>query len=581
MTIAGESRHRAHTGVGDRFRGMIGSLFDPGILSMAKVVPEGWREMSAQGAALRELDTLAVLAAGLPADYTVYHGVHWTRIGNGYPLFGEIDFAIVSPTGALLLIEQKSGLLDETPEGLARIYGGREKLVAVELRRSVDVLQQRLRAFCPDVEFSIDALLYCPDYTVKRGGSAGIDPARIVDAKRREHLAAIVKSILPQGGDVHPQLAKLHRFLGDQLQLVPEVGAIVGQVQTLYTRLSGGLTQWARQIECDPFRLRVIGTAGSGKTQLALAVFRDALAAGRRPLYVCYNRPLADHVALIAPPGGEVATYHQLADRIFRDQGGVPDFAKPGAFALLENFLGDFLPDERWLFDELIVDEGQDFQAAWRDQLLKLLRPAGRAWWLEDPMQNLYGRAPVDLPGWVVIRSQANYRSPQDVLGRINRLLPAGQVVGSGSPLSGSQVDLVCYADAEQLVALTTRAITQCIAAGFKREMIAIVSFRGRENSRLAPYKKLGPYALRVFTGCYDLLGNPVFSEGEVLLDSVYRFKGQAAPCVIFSEIDFAAPDDLTLRKLFVGMTRATMKLTLIAAQRVAPYLEGADAHSS
>ncbi len=541
---------------------------------MAKIIPEGWREMSAQGAARRELETLAVLAAGLPADYTVYHGVHWTRIGNGYALSGEIDFAVVSPCGALLLIEQKSGLLSETPEGLARIYGAKEKLVAVELRRSVEALQQRLRAFCPGVEFAIDALLYCPDYTVKQAGSAAIDPARIVDASRREYLAAIVKSIQPERGDVHPQLAKLHRFLGDQLQLVPEVEAIVGQASTLYTRLSGGLTQWARQIECDPFRLRVIGTAGSGKTQLALAVFRDALAAGRRPLYVCYNRPLADHVALIAPPGGQVATYHQLADRIFRDQGGVPDFAKPGAYAQLEGFFAGFVPDERWLFDELIVDEGQDFQSAWRDQLLRLLRPTGRAWWLEDPLQNLYGRAPVDLPGWVTIRSQTNYRSPQDILDRLNGLLPAEQSVARGSPLSGSQVDLVSYADAEQLQALTTRAITQGIAAGFKREMIAVVSYRGRENSLLTPCQKLGPYALRAFTGRYDLLGNPVFSVGEVLLDSVYRFKGQAAPCVIFTEIDFAAPDDLARRKLFVGMTRATMKLTLIATQRAAAYLE-------
>ena len=546
---------------------------------MAKVIPEGWREMSAQGAALREIETLAVLAAGLPADYTVYHGVHWTRIGNGYALCGEIDFAVVSPSGALLLIEQKSGLLDETPEGLARVYGGREKLVVVALRRSVDVLRQRLQAFCPDVEFSVEALFFCPDYTVKQAGSVGLDPARVVDAKRREHLAAIVKSILPQGGDAHPQLARLHRFLGDQLQLVPEVNAIVGQAKTLYTRLSGGLTQWARQIECDPFRLRVIGTAGSGKTQLALAVFRDALAAGRRPLYVCYNRPLADHVALIAPPGGEVATYHQLADRIFRDQGGVPDFSAPGAFAQLEDFLGDFRPGERWLFDELIVDEGQDFQAAWRDQLLKLLRPAGRAWWLEDPLQNLYGRAPVDLPGWVTIRSQTNYRSPQDVLARLNDLLPAGQVVASGSPLAGSQVDLASYDDAPGLVRETTRAITRCIAAGFKREMIAVVSYRGRENSLLTSCQRLGPYALRAFTGRYDLLGNPVFSEGEVLLDSVYRFKGQAAPCVIFTEIDFAAPDDLALRKLFVGMTRATMKLTLVAAQRAVQHL-GVDEQS-
>lgn len=540
---------------------------------MAKVIPEGWREMSAQGAALRELETLAVLAAGLPAGYTVYHGVHWTRIGHGYALAGEIDFAIVSPAGALLLIEQKSGLLGETPEGLTRVYGAKQKLVARELRRSVDALRQRLRVFCPDAEFSLDTLLYCPDYTVKQAGSAGIDPARIVDAKRREHLAAIVKSIVPESGDVHPQLARLHRFLGDQLELVPEVNAIVGQATTLYTRLSGGLAQWARQIECDPFRLRVIGTAGSGKTQLALAVFRDALAAGRRPLYVCYNRPLADHVALIAPPGGEVATYHQLADRIFRDQGGVPDFAKPGTFAQLESFLGDYRPAERWLFDELIIDEGQDFQASWRDQMLKLLRPAGRAWWIEDPMQNLYGRAPVDLPGWVVIRSQTNFRSPRDVLGRLNRLLPVGQGADSGSPLSGSQVELASYDDAPGLIRETTRAITHCIGAGFKREMIAVVSYRGRENSLLTPYQKLGPYALRVFTGRYDLLGNPVFSAGEVLLDSVYRFKGQAAPCVIFTEIDFSALDDLALRKLFVGMTRATMKLTLIASERAAQLL--------
>ena len=173
----------------------------------------------------------------------------------------------------------------------------------------------------------------------------------------------------------------------------------------------------------------------------------------------------------------------------------------------------------------------------------------------------------------MTIRSQTNYRSPQDVLARLNDLLPAGQVVASGSPLAGSQVDLASYDDAPGLVRETTRAITRCIAAGFKREMIAVVSYRGREKSLLTSCQRLGPYALRAFTGRYDLLGNPVFSEGEVLLDSVYRFKGQAAPCVIFTEIDFAAPDDLALRKLFVGMTRATMKLTLVAAQRAVQHL--------
>ncbi len=41
--------------------------------------------------------------------------------------------------------------------------------------------------------------------------------------------------------------------------------------------------------------MRVTATAGSGKTQLALAVLTTAVAAGRRPLYVCCNRPLAGH----------------------------------------------------------------------------------------------------------------------------------------------------------------------------------------------------------------------------------------------------------------------------------------------
>lgn len=555
---------------------------------MAKVIPERWRELSASGsvlgAAQRVLETLALLAEQVPDNYTIYHGVHWTRVQQGFALVGEIDFAIVGPSGKLLLIEQKSGFLDETPEGLVKVYKAKEKSVAVEIGRTMDSLHKRLGQFCPDTQFALDALLYCPDYTVRQPGSAGIDPERIVDATRRAHLAAIIQAILP-AGEAHPQVDKLHRFLGDQLNLVPEVGAIVGQAQTLYTRLSGGLTQWARQIECEPFRLRVIGTAGSGKTQLALAVFRDAVAAGRRPLYVCYNRPLADHVALIAPPGGEVATYHQLADRIYRDAGRVPDFSQPGAFARLEAFFTEFvpeflpnaepeaLPDARWQFDELIVDEGQDFHAAWKDNVLKLLRPTGRAWWLEDPLQNLYGRAPIELPSWVTIRSETNYRSPQDILAHLNCLLPGGQGIEAGSPLTGSEVAIVSYVDTDDLIAQTKRAITQCIAAGFKREMIAIVTFRGREHSVFTPLERLGTYPLKAFSGRYDLLGNPESTEGDVLLESVYRFKGQAAPCVILTEIDFEALDEATLRKLFVGATRATMKLVLIASERAVRLL--------
>ncbi len=539
---------------------------------MARIVPAGWRELEASGAALREIETLRQLAAGLPDDYAVYHGVHWTRVHNGTAIFGEIDFALVSPAGRLLLIEQKSGLLGETADGLVKRYARHEKSVPAQMARSAESLQKRW-ASAGGERLHLDILLYCPDYTVRQPGSAGIDPARIVDATRRDQLLSLIRSILPADEPALGQPEKLHRFLADQLDLVPDVSALVGQAGKLYTRLAGGLAEWGRRVEFEPFRLRVVGTAGSGKTQLALAAFRDALEAGRRPLLVCYNRPLADHLSAVVPAGGEVATYHQLCERVLRGQGVEPDFGRQDAFARLEADFAAAQPGPAWRFDTLIVDEGQDFTPGWRDALLRLLAPNGRAWWLEDPMQNLYGREPVPLPGWVTLRSDTNYRSPRDILSGLNALVRTDRPVEAGSPLGGSGIELLTYRDAAGLIEATKRAITKAVALGFPRGAIAVVSFRGREHSLLAPYTRLGPHALRAFTGRYDLFGSPVYSEGEIVIDSVYRFKGQAAPFVILTEIDFEAPDELARRKLFVGATRAGIRLTLVASERAAPFL--------
>jgi superfamily I DNA and RNA helicase len=322
-----------------------------------------------------------------------------------------------------------------------------------------------------------------------------------------------------------------------------------------------------------PFRLRVVGTAGSGKTQLALAVLHEAAAAGKSPAYICFNRPLADHMAQLAPSACLVATYHQLCDRAARLRGETPDFSRPGVFQALEESFAAHAPDDRLKSDELIIDEGQDFNQAWVEPLLRLLKPAGRVWWLEDPMQNLYGRPPVSLPGWTVLHADTNYRSPRDVLADLNRLIRLERPIAAGSPLSGSGLELVTYADARDLIEKTKHAIGKAVAAGFKRPMIVVATFRGREKSLLSPYTRLGPYALRTFTGSYDLLGSPVYTEGEVTLDSVYRLKGQSAPAVVFTEIDFETLDELTTRKLFVGATRASMKLICVISERAARVL--------
>ena len=208
---------------------------------MARIVPTDWRTVQATGAVQRELETLAVLERGLPDELTVYHGVHWTRIDRGTAAFGEIDFVVVSPSARILLIEQKSGFLNETAEGLVKKYSGKERLVSVQLDRTLDTLRSRLAPVVQGEAVAIDYLLYCPDYTVKQPGSAGLPPERIVDERSRSRLCARIREALP-GEPPRDVLAhRLRRFFDNELQLVPDVSALLGRAEQLVTRLAGGL----------------------------------------------------------------------------------------------------------------------------------------------------------------------------------------------------------------------------------------------------------------------------------------------------------------------------------------------------
>jgi len=538
---------------------------------VARIVPTDWRSLQASGAVAREIETLAVLEAGLPEELTVVHGVHWTRVNHGTAVFGEIDFVVITPSARIVLIEQKSGFLTETAEGLVKKYSGKDKLVSLQIDRTLDALRARLAPVVQDEAVAIDYLLYCPDYTVKQPGTAGLPPERIVDERSRGRLCA---RVLEAAGADPPRdvLAhKLRRFFENELQLVPDVSALVGRAEQMVTRLSGGLATWARRLEFSPFRLRVIGTAGSGKTQLALAVLQDAAAQERRALYVCFNRPLADHLAQLAPEGAEVASFHQLCDRRLRAAGEPIDYRQPNAFAQIEERFGALPADAR--VDDLVIDEGQDFQPAWKDALLRWLRPGGRVWWLEDPMQRLYDRPPVELPGFVTLRAETNYRSPRDVLGYLNRLLAPPRPFEAASPIAGGEVEFLTYADAESLVSTSKRAVTRALQSGFRVSDVVLVTFSGRERSLLRGLDQIGPHRLKSWQGRYDLFGRPEFSDGDLLIETVYRFKGQSAPCVILTEVDFETFDDLAQRKLFVGFTRASMKLLVVLSGRAAQSL--------
>ncbi len=533
---------------------------------MAQIHPAGWREMSVTGNAAREIETLALLDQRLAdAPYSIYHGVHWTNVENGYSVYGDVDFIILAPNGRMLLIEQVAGLMNETADGLLKNFQGKPRKIRAHILHTIEGLTRRYNG-----ELSIDYLLYCPDYTVRDPNLAGIDPRHIVDATSKGSLGRIIREALPITEKTE-DFDKVTRFLGDTLSLRPDPSSMIGSATNMVTRLSGGLATWARRLEFEPFRLRVVGTAGSGKTQLALAEYQAAIDAGLRPLYVCFNRPLADHIEQLVPAGGARLHLPHAVRRLHARPGhharlrvarGLERHRNRAVRSRAARNLAVRRPDRRrrpGFFDRLARHRARHGQAERARGLAR--RPRPEFIWPPDG----------GLPGWVKLHSDTNYRSPRQIVQMLKSIGAASESVEAGSPFKGGDIEELTYpeGDVDAMLAQTRRAVTSCLAAGFARHDIAICSFRGREKSAILNLDKLSDaHTLKSFTGAYDLFGNPVFREGGLLAESVYRFKGQSAPALIFTEIDFEEMTETVLRKLFVGMTRARLKLVLVMSDR-------------
>jgi superfamily I DNA/RNA helicase len=312
-----------------------------------------------------------------------------------------------------------------------------------------------------------------------------------------------------------------------------------------------------------------VGTAGSGKTQLALRLLRDASDVGRKAAYFCFNRPLADHMGKVAPAQAPAETFHEFALRMARRSGLAVDFSSPTAFAEMTDRCIEVVSNAEPDLDLLVIDELQDLQPEWVESLLSRLRPDGKAVLMEDPAQQVYmDRVQFDVVEAVTVTSQENFRSPRQLVRLINSLRLTEREVEALSPYEGEVPDPISYEDSAGPTAATVQAVERCIKRGFPVEDIAVVSMSGQKSSALLNLERIGPWRLRRFTGQFDDGGNPRWTDGELLIDTVRRFKGQAAPAVVLTACDFDALDEKTKRLLFVGITRARLHLEWVLSVR-------------
>ena len=267
------------------------------------------------------------------------------------------------------------------------------------------------------------------------------------------------------------------------------------------------------------------------------------------------------------PGSGYVDTFHGFCVEFLKSRGHSPNFGTtgidPGFWPrVAELVTAEQIPEE-WLFDALVVDEGQDFEQEWFDILTLFLREEADILWLEDPEQNLQGKPPVNIDGFVGYRCSVNYRTPESIARFIRNTLPFEFELGNDLP--GLGVAVHSFENPDEQPKVVARIVQDLIRRGFSQDDIVIITCRGAQNSVFSHLDKVGGIRLRRFTGDYDVNGNQVLADGQLTFESIYRFKGQEAPAAILVDID-PRPDRLEReqRLLYCGMTRATVRLDLV-----------------
>lgn len=528
---------------------------------MALLFPSTLFSLKQNGGLFRELDVIERLQQFLPENYEIFHSVPLHIVESNVDHFGEIDVVVLDPFGKILLMEIKTGSVIVRDGHVFKLYANREHDISRQCNVQYAAMRNRLQE--AGIRTTVNTCLVIPDYSVQDAHVVSIPKDRIIDADKYANLGTYVREFLSTGNGC-TDLPALRQFLRNEFQVTTDLAVMRNQVQNTVRQLSDGMATWVPRISSPSGNIRIQATAGSGKTQLALKLLESAVAESRSVAYVCYNRSLADHLRSIAPTRATITNFHEMCVEHFRRHHEEPDFSNAGVFdAVTQSYIEDSADFEA-RYDVLVIDEGQDFEPAWLESVCMLLKDDGQLFLMEDDDQRVYDRPKFDLEDTVHITCRDNYRSPRIICDVINALGLTSPSIQSKNPYRGTYPGFNTYETDRELIAQTAHAVKELLAQGFAIGDIVVLTGRGRSKSALLSADKIGPYKTKHFTGEYTRDGDPIWSEGDLVIDSVYRYKGQSAPAIVLSEVSFTELTPFERRKLFVGITRAQMALEIV-----------------
>ena len=356
---------------------------------------------------------------------------------------------------------------------------------------------------------------------------------------------------------------------------------------------------------------RVIrGVTGSGKTLILIyrAKLLGRLFPAKRFLVTCYTRSLAAQLRTLLAAHANVEVIHldRLMWNILKQAGRYPDAAEREDSERVAAFVLKILAEGHGpKYDAVLLDEAQDFGTNCLRVVSSLIASKGADLLIvADAAQNIFNKrfrwkdAGILARGRTTILNQ-NYRNTREILvfaaaflaheimPKDQKIVEEDEIIAPKAALrSGPLPAVVFVRDYASGIRKTVETVQRYARNSTRPRSIAVsYMVRSIDSYRLADdlYTALVKGGIDVFRltdpddpGARDRLYSV---NANVILSTVHSLKGLEFPYVVMSGLLHPVMVHTANKKLvYVGMTRATMELTIVSARSnpMVPSLEAA-----
>ncbi len=513
--------------------------------------------------------TVKIALTDLPQGFTVFLNYEATSASGR--VLGEFDTVVVTPTGAVVVLEIKAGSLTASEAGeLVRNYAGEVRSINAQVENQGRLIHRRLRARFSHQYLRFKHFLVLPYGNVQAISSFNRSGIHIIDSSRFKDLASIIFKIdrEPIKGEA-PTAKEIVEFFQGTIEVAPNISALVQGQTAIGDQGCEELSKWVPRIETSSAVIEVEAPAGGGKTRLAVALLKRAVEKGEKALYLGFNRNNIERLrnSPFASKLRFFGTWHEFSREVTHeetDPATLTDDQKAAWFEKISSKACVALAKTEILYDTIVVDGAEDFKVDWISALANALTETGHLYTLRDNfLHSEYARPEFQSQDHILVRSMESARVSVKLAGYMIRLGIVSPDFEGNSRIKEIFFDIIDVANADFKKA-TTKALQDAIAQGFQTKDIALLTAHGLGSSQLIKREGLQEFMFRKPTGAFNKEGNMLFTEGEIFFDTVRRFKGLNSPCVIITEWDYAEFGEKEKSLLYLAMTRASVRLVIL-----------------